>query len=268
MRLRSAWAVVALLASAPALAQSGLPKELERVGLDQRVGEAVALDLALTDHAGAAVRLGDYFGERPVILTPVYYDCPMLCTMVLDGLVRSLKAVTLEPGVDFDVVAVSFDPRETPEQARGRRELFLERYGRSEAASAAHFLTGSDEAVAALMDSIGFRYSFDPETGEFAHAATIVVLTPEGKVSRYYPGVEYPPRDLRLALVEASDEQIGGVVDQVLLYCFKYDPTTGRYTAATMNIIRAGGVITLALMAGFVILSLRRERRRAAGARV
>ncbi len=261
--------IFAALIAGAAFAQSGLPKELETVGLDQKVGQALPLGLGLTDHTGSAVRLGDYFGARPVVLAPVYYDCPMLCSMVLEGLFKSLKAVPLEPGADFDVVAVSFDPRESHEQANRQRTSSIDRYGLRAASSGLHFLTGDQPAIGALMDSIGFRYRFDDETGEFAHVSTIVVLTPEGIVSRYFPGVEYPPRDLRLSLVEAGDEEIGGVVDKVLLYCFKYDPTTGRYTAATMNLIRAGGLITLAIMAGFVIRSLRRERRRrqTAGAR-
>ncbi len=257
-------AAAVLLCATAAFAQTGLPRELETVGLEQRVGRPVPLGLEFTDHSGAAVRLGGYFGRRPVILAPVYYDCPMLCSMVLEGLMRSLKAVTLEPGSDFDVVAVSFDPRETPEHAGRQRARSLERYGSAAAAGGLHFLTGDEAAVGALMDAIGFRYRFDEESGEFAHASTIVVLTPEGVVSRYLLGVEYPPRDLRLTLVEAADRKIGSPIDTVLLYCFRYDPDTGRYTAATMNLIRAGGLLTLAIMGGFVIRSLRRERRRAA----
>ena len=268
--MRIGWFAVASFVAATAFGQTGLPEELERVGLDQKVGEAVPLGLELIDHTGSTVRLGDYFGDQPVVLTPVYYDCPMLCTMVLEGLVRSLKAVSLEPGTDFNVLAVSFDPSEGAEQASRRRATFIDRYGRPEAAGGLHFLTGSGAAITELMGSIGFRYRFDPETGEFAHASTVVVLTPEGLVSRYFLGVEYSPRDLRLSLVEAADEQIGGVMDQVLLYCFKYDPTKGRYTVATMNLVRAGGLITLVILAGFVILNLRREksRRQRAGAGV
>lgn len=260
----------ALVVAASAFAQTGLPKELEQVGLEQRIGEPVPLGLEFSDQNGSTVRLGDYFGDQPVLLTPVYYECPMLCTMVLEGLVKSLKVVSLEPGVDFNVLAVSFDPRDGAEQASRRREIFVDRYGRPAAARGMHFLTGDEAAIDTLMDAIGFSYRFDPETGEFAHVSTVVVLTPEGLVARYFLGVEYPPRDLRLSLVEAADERIGGMVDQVLLYCFKYDPTTGQYTAATMNLIRAGGLITLLIMGGFVLLSLRREkrRRRAAGARV
>jgi len=255
------WAAALVLTGAGTLgAVTGLPEALERVGLDQQVGETVPLELEFTDHDGNRVRLGDYFDRRPVILVPVYYDCPMLCTMILEGLTKTLKAVTLDPGSDFDIVAVSFDPDETSEQAAMRRTRSVERYGHKGAASGMHFLTGEAPAVGALMDAIGFRFRYDENTGEFAHVASLVVVTPEGRVARYFLGVEYPPRDLRLSLVEAADEKIGTVVDQVLLYCFKYDPTTGRYTAATMNIVRLGALLTLLVVGLYVILNLRRER--------
>ncbi len=257
----------ALLATG-AFAQTELPKGLETVGLDQRVGESVDLELPFKDHTGAPVQLADYFGERPVLLAPVYYDCPMLCTLTMEGLIQSLRAVSLEPGDDFTVLAVSFDPRETTEQAAARRATTLDRYGRDAGADGVHFLTGAEPAVAALMKQVGFGYRFDEETGEFAHVSTLVVLTPEGVVSRYFPGIEYPPRDLRLSLIEAADEQIGTVIDKVLLYCFRYDPTTGQYTAATMNLVRGGGILTILLMGAFVILNLLREKSRRAAAGV
>lgn len=254
--------IAALLAPSPVGAVTGLPEALERVGLDQRVGEMVPLDLEFTDHRGERVRFGDYLDERPVILVPVYYDCPMLCTMILEGLTKTLKAVTLDPGSDFNIVAVSFDPEETADQAAARRATSVERYGHPGAASGMHFLTGEAASVGALMDSVGFRFRYDETTGEFAHVASLVILTPEGRVARYFLGVEYPPRDLRLTLVEAADERIGSVVDQVLLYCFKYDPTTGRYTAATMNLVRLGALLTFLVLGSYVVLSLRRERAR------
>jgi protein SCO1/2 len=252
--------------SGPAAGVTGLPEALERVGLDQQVGESVPLDLELTNHLGNPVLLGDLFDERPVILVPVYYDCPMLCTMILEGLTKTLKAVTLDPGTDFNIVAVSFDPEETPAQAATRRSTSVKRYGHPDADAGMHFLTGRAETVDALMSSIGFHVSYNEETGEWAHVAALVVLTPEGRVARYFPGVEYPPRDLRLSLVEAADEKIGSVVDQVLLYCFKYDPTVGRYTAATMNIVRLGALLTLVALGLYVVLNLRRERARRAAA--
>ncbi len=260
--------LLAFLVAGAAVAQNQLPTELERVGLDQKIGAQVPSELRFTDHEGNAVTLGDYLGDKPLLLAPVYYDCPMLCTMVLEGLFRSLKAIPLDAGSDFDVLAVSFDPTEGPEQASGRRTAAVERYGRPETEAGLHFLTGDSAAVATLMDTIGFRYRYNEETGEFAHVSTIVVLTPEGAVARYFPGVEYPARDLRLSMVEAADNKIGTAFDTVLLYCFTYDPTTGRYTAATMNLIRAGGALTLLVMGAFIALSLRRDRLRgqAAGA--
>jgi protein SCO1/2 len=259
---------LALVGAAGAGAVTGLPEALERVGLDQQVGESVPLDLEFTDHLGNRKSLGDYFDGRPVILVPVYYDCPMLCTMILEGLTKTLKAVTLDPGKDFQIVAVSFDPQESAEQAAARRATSVDRYGHPDADSGMHFLVGDSAEVEALLDAVGFHVKYDENTGEFAHVAALVVLTPEGRVARYFLGVEYPPRDLRLTLVEAADEQIGTVVDQVLLYCFKYDPTTGRYTAATMNLIRLGGLLTLVALGAYVVLNLRRERmrRRTAGA--
>lgn len=192
---------------------------------------------------------------------PVYYDCPMLCGMVLNGLTTTLRAMQLDAGRDFEVVVFSIDPAETTAMAAARKAATLERYDRPGAADGLHFLTGEAEAIAALTQAIGFRYDYDESSGEFAHAAGLVLLTPEGQVARTLYGVEYPPRDLRLGLVEAADGQIGNVVDEILLFCFRYDPTIGRYSAATMNLVRAGGAITVGLLAAFVLLMLRRERR-------
>ncbi len=269
MRHSGTVALLLALLTGTATAQSSpsaLPQGLEEVGLEQRVGERVDPNLELIDHRGQVVRLGDLLGDLPVLIAPVYFDCPMLCSLTLEGMIKSLRAVSLTPGADFHVLAVSFDPRETPEQAASRRRVSLQRYGRDGADEGFHFLTGRSAAVSALMEQIGFRTVYDEESGEFSHVSTIVVVTPDGVVSRYFPGIEYPPRDVRLSLVEAADEQIGTVVDKVLLYCFRYDPTTGKYTAATMNLIRAGGVLTLLLMGAYVIRNLRREQRRRATA--
>ena len=262
----AALAALLLGAAAGVSAQPALPAALERAGVDQRPGQPVPLDSRWVDQHGTEVRLGDLLGERPALLVPVYYDCPMLCGLILDGLVRSLKGVPLEPGVDFDVIAVSFDPSEGPAEALGRHDTAVARYDRETAASGLHFLSSDQPTIDAVMQSIGFRYNYDEESGEFGHAAAVIVLTPEGRVARYFLGVEFPPRDIRLSLVEAAENTIGGVVDKVLLYCFKYDPSLGRYTAATMNLVRAGGILTLAILIAFVLLSLRRERR-VAGAR-
>lgn len=242
----------------------GLPGPLEDVGFDQRLGESVPLDLRFRDELGRPVELGDLFGERPVILALVYYQCPMLCPMVLNGLTSALKPLRFEPGREFEVVVVSFDDRESPETARAAKATHLERYGRPETAHGWHFLTGEPAAIRRLTDSVGFRFVQLPDTGEFAHAAGVVALTPAGRIARYFYGVEYAPRDLRLGLVEAADHQIGSVVDTLLLYCYHYDPETGSYSAVAMNIVRLGAALTVLLLGVFLGFQWRRERRLAA----
>jgi protein SCO1 len=241
-----------------------LPAELEELRIDQRLGQRAPLDVRLRNHEGSEVELGGFFGDRPVLLAPVYYDCPMLCSLVLDGVVRSLKPLSLLPGRDFEVLAVSFDPRDTPLKAAESRTTALQRYRRAEAEPGWHFLVGEEAEVARLMDAVGFRYRFDPTSGEYAHAGAVILLTPEGEVARYFYGVEYPPKDIRLGLVEASQGRIGSVVDQVMLFCYRYDPALGRYSAVTMNVVRLGGVVTVLAIATFVSLMLWRERRRRA----
>lgn len=253
--------LLASLAGPPLAAQPALPGALEKVGFDQRLGETVPAALEFTDHAGRAVTLGDYLGERPVLVVPVYYGCPMLCGLVLNGLTQTLRTLDFTPGREFGVVVVSFDPDETPAEAAESRAAFLRRYGRPEGDPGWAFLTGSAASISGLTEAIGFRYRYDETAGEFAHAAGLAVLTPDGRIARYFFGVEYPPRHLRLALVEAADERIGSLADQIFLYCFRYDPTTGRYSAVTMNLVRIGGVATLLALGLFVTLSLRREHR-------
>jgi protein SCO1/2 len=241
-----------------------LPPELVDLQLEQKLGQRIPLDVRLRDHEGADVELGGYFGDRPVLLAPVYYDCPMLCSLVLDGVVRSLKTLSLQPGRDFEVLAVSFDPRDTPSKAAESRTTALSRYRRPEADAGWHFLVGDEPEVARLMDAVGFRYRFDPQSGEYAHAGAVIVLTPQGDVARYFYGVEYPPKDVRLGLVEASEGRIGSVVDQVMLFCYRYDPVLGRYSAVTLNVVRLGGVVTVLAIATFISVMLLRERRRKA----
>jgi protein SCO1/2 len=252
--------------SASSLAQGTpveLPPALRNAGWEQRLGERLDLDVELVDHHGEAVRLGDLFRpDRPVLLAPVYYGCPMLCSLVLDGVVRNLKPLQLMPGRDFEVVALSFDPTETPAEAAAMRDTMLERYRREEGNAGFHFLTGEAGRVAAVMEQLGVRYELDPGTGEYTHAGGIVLLTPSGEISRYFFGVDYPSRDLRLGLVEASEGRIGSLIDQVLLYCYRYDPVIGRYSAATLNIIRLGGVATVVVLGLFIGFSLRGDRRR------
>jgi protein SCO1/2 len=237
------------------------PPTLERVGFDQRIGKSVPLDLAFRDEAGRRVVLGDYFGERPVALSLVYFECPMLCPMTMDGLARSLKGIAFDAGREFEVVVVSFDPGETPGMARAKRDDFLRRYGRDGAEVGVHFLTGRESSIAALADAIGFRYAYDPAIDQWAHPAVVTILTPQGAVSRYLFGIEYAPRDLRLALIEAAEERIGTVVDQALLFCYNYDPETGRYGFAIMTTVRVAGLLTVAGLGAFILTALRRDRR-------
>jgi protein SCO1/2 len=236
------------------------PPPIKDVGFDQRLGEAIPLDLVFRDEAGESVRLSKYFGKRPVVLSLVYFNCPMLCGMTTDGLVRSVRALRFEPGTDYEILSVSFDPRETAGMATEKKRTVMAQFGRQSGPGGWHFLTGDAASVAALTSALGFRYVWDAEQKQFAHATGITVLTPQGRIAKVLFGIEYPAKDLRLALVEASEERIGNVVDQLLLLCFHYDPKAGRYTATVRNLVRAGGVITLVLVAGFVTIMLRRER--------
>ncbi|MEX0881157.1 MAG: SCO family protein [Thermoanaerobaculia bacterium] len=237
------------------------PALLKEIGIDQRLNAQIPLDLAFRDETGRPVRLGDAFGKRPVILALVYYNCPMLCTQVLNGLVGALNVMSLEAGKDFDVVAVSFDPRETPAQASAKKDAYLTRYKHPASGAGWHFFTGDAAAIGALTKAVGFRYRYDEQREQFAHASAIYVATPDGRLARYYYGIEYAPRDLRLGLVEASAGRIGTPVDQVLLYCFHYDPASGKYGAVVINIVRLAGGATLAALAlGIWVMSRRRSR--------
>jgi protein SCO1/2 len=222
-----------------------LPPVLREVGFDQRLGEQVPLDAVFRDESGGPVRLGDCLEGRPTVLVLAWYRCPMLCTQVLNGLSKSMRACGLDLGRDFQVVTVSFDPGETPELAAAKKASYVEDYGRPGAAEGWRFLTGEEREIARLTAAVGFRQRWDPATKTYAHAAGVVVLTPAGKVSRYFFGLDYRPRDLRLALVEASDGKVGSPVDRVLLFCFHYDERTGRYTPAVMAFVRLGGALTV-----------------------
>ncbi len=238
---------------------SELPTPLKNVGYDQRLGAQVPLDLPFVDDAGRPVHLRDYFGRRPVVLALAYFHCPMLCTVVMSDMAAAMKVLSLEAGRDFDVVVASFDPTDTPGLARAKKQEMVERSGHPGTEAGWHFLTGKQGAINALTRAVGFRYYWDAETKSFAHAAGIVVLTPEGRVSRYFYGLEYPPRDLRLALVESSGEKIGSPVDKLLLYCFHYDPVIGKYSATALHILRLGAALTVAGLALMVVLLRRRE---------
>jgi protein SCO1/2 len=235
------------------------PEALREVGFDQRLDQRIPLDLQLRDEDGRDVRLGDYFGTKPVILSLAYFSCPMLCGLHLQGLASSLKPLNLDAGKEFTVLTVSFDPRDTPERASEKKKDSIARYGRAGAESGWHFLTGGAEQIAALTGAVGFRYQYDAKRGEFAHPAGIVLLTPDGRVSRYLFGIEYSSRDLRLGLVESAQGKIGTVIDQILLFCFHYDPAMGRYSAVTLNAVRVGGVLTVLALVAFIGGALRRE---------
>lgn len=236
------------------------PPPVKDVGFDQKLGDLIPLDLVFKDEAGKDVRLSQYFGKRPVILSLVYFNCPMLCGMTTDGLVRSLRALRFEPGTDFEILSVSFDPRETSEMASEKKRTVMTQYGRKSGPLGWHFLTGDAASVAALTKAVGFRYVWDAEQKQFAHATGVTLLTPQGRIARVFFGIEYPAKDLRLALIEASEEKIGNVVDQLLLLCFHYDPKAGRYTATVRNFVRGGAALTLVALAGFVMIMLRKER--------
>lgn len=244
----------------------GRPPILRQVSIEQRLGKPLPLDLTFRDEAGGIVRLGDYFGKRPVVLVLAYYNCPMLCTQVLNGLLSAMRVLSFDAGREYEVVTVSFDPRDKPSDARAKKTPYLSRYGRPGGAAGWHFLTGEKPAIDALTEAVGFRYAWDEKIGQFAHASAIYVSTPEGKLSRYIYGIEYAPRDLRLALVEASRGKIGTAVDQLLLYCYHYDPAAGRYSAVVMNMVRLAGVAAVLLLSTFLAVMWRRDRRRDAKA--
>lgn len=241
------------------LPASAVPAPLREVGYDQRLGERVPLDLPFRDESGRQVRLGDYFGRRPVILVLAYYDCPMLCDLVLQGVTSSLKPLTFDAGREFDVVVASIDPTETAAMAAEAKRQMISRYGRDGAAAGWHFLTGPQTSISTLTRAVGFRYAYDAQREEYAHPAGMVILTPKGRVSRYLFGLDFPPRDIRLALIESTDEKIGSLVDQIVLYCFHYNPAMGKYSAMTMNIVRAAAAATVVGLVLLIVLLKRRD---------
>ena len=234
---------------------------LEQIDVMQMIGDSLPLDARFTDEEGRKVELGDYFGEKPVVLVLAYYECPMLCTLVLNGLVKSLRPMKSDVGEDFDVVVIGFDPGETPEMAAAKKATYLEHYDRPETAGGWHYLTGEEDQIRRVTEATGFKYAYDEQRDEYGHAAAVMIATPDGRLSRYLFGVEYSARDMRLALVEASDGKLGTIVDRLLLLCYHYDPARGKYSAVAMNLVRAGGVLTVGALAAFMILTRRRDRR-------
>jgi protein SCO1/2 len=245
----------AQLASDPMQSVGVRPELLKQVGIDQKLNQTIPLNLAFRDENGQTVELAQFFGQKPVILTLVYYNCPMLCTQVLNGVESGLKELPTDIGKQFEVVTVSIDPTESHVLAKVKQEMYVGMYGRPGAAQGWHFLTGDEPQIKQLADAVGFRYAYDPDTKQFAHASAIMLLTPEGKISRYFYGIQFPSRDLRLGLVEASEGKIGTPVDQVLLFCYHYDPATGKYGLLISRVIQAGGALTV-LILGIAILIL------------
>ena len=264
--------MAAVLTSAPAPARAQLvspepgdpakakPGLLKQVGIDQRLHQQVPLDIPFTDESGREVRLGEYFGKRPVILALVYYECPMLCTQVLNGVVSALGVLTFDVGREYDVVAVSINPKEGPGLAAQKKAAYLERYKRPQTAAGWHFLTGREESIQRLAAAVGFRYAYDEEIQQYAHGAGIELLTPQGVISKYFYGIEYSPRDIKFGLIEASEERIGTAIDSVLMLCYHYDPATGKYGATAIGAVRIGAVATVLAFLSFLFVSLRRER--------
>ena len=243
---------------APGQVATGLPKALKNVGIDQKLNEQVPLDAVFKDEQGREVKLGEFFGKKPVVLSLVYYTCPMLCTQVLNGMLGSFRQVSFNIGEQYEVVTVSFDARETPALAAAKKVTYVKGYNRPGAEASWHFLTGDEANIKRLTDAVGFRYVWDEQTSQFAHASGIMVLTPEGKLARYFYGIDFPPRDLRLGLVEASQNKIGTPVDALMLYCYHYDPATGKYGAVVMNIMRLAGGATVLLIVGLLLVLRRR----------
>jgi len=244
---------------------SNVPPQFRQVTFAQRLGETLPLDVRFRDEHGEGVELGSFFGSRPVVLSFVYYQCPMLCSQVMNGISSALKALPFTPGQEFDVVLISFDPRDTPEAANAKKRAHLQHWARPETSGGWHFLTGDEAAIRQVTKAAGFTYTWDEPTKQFAHVSGLLVATPDGRLSRYFYGVEFSPKDLRLALVESGQGRVGSVIEELLLYCYQYDPTTGRYGMIVMNLVRAGGIVTVGLIAGFILLMRRRDRRQAAG---
>ena len=244
-------------------ASTGLPQTLKAVGIDQKLGAQLPLDAEFKDEDGRTVKLGSYFNNgRPVVLAFVYYECPMLCTQVLNGLTGSMKGMSLDAGEDFDVVAISFDARENdkPELAKNKKANYIERYGRPGTEKGWHFLTGTEESIKAVTDAAGFSYKWDERSNQFAHAAAVMVVTPEGKMSRYFYGIDYAPKDLKFGIMESSSEKVGNPAEKLLLYCYHYDPATGKYGFAILRMLRLAGVATLVGMGAMLFVFWRRSK--------
>jgi len=255
------WLLLTQTVFAQDVGDAARPAALSGVTIEQRLNTQLPLDTEFHDEYGQPVRLARYFGKRPVILALVYYECPMLCTQILNGVVRTAKAMTLTPGQDYDVLVISFDAKETPAQALAKKTTYMKDYGHPETAGGWHFLTGDTFAIDRVTNAVGFRYQRDPEIAAFAHASAVYVLTPEGRLSKYFYGISYSPTDMRFGLVEASHNKTGSAVDQLLLFCYHFDPHTAKYTGLVVSMVRAAAAATVLLLGGFVFMMLRREKR-------
>lgn len=261
--------MVAMTAAAivPARAQQPQPPAvLAKATITQRLNQQVPVDLEFRDEAGRRVRLGDFLGNKPIVLALVYFECPALCTEVLNGQLRTMKAISLDLGKDFEAIAVSFEPRDSFAVASAKRDVYAGQYGRAGAAAAWHFLTGDPPAIQALTEAVGYGYAYDEASKQYAHPAAVMILTPDGRMARYFYGVQYPARDFRLALVEASRGKIGSLTDHALLYCYQYDPATGKYGLVIMNVIRGAALLTVVALVGLVMVLQRQSRKRIAQA--
>jgi len=256
--MKRAFFVVLLLAGPHVMAQDPPAGVLGEIGVDQKLDAQLPLDLPFRDESGREVRLGDFFGGKPVVLSLVYYQCPMLCSMTLNGLVKSMRPLAFDIGREFDVVTISFDPNETPELAAVKKEVYVTDYGRPGAASGWHFLTGPRASIERLTETAGYRYKWDEPTSQWAHVSAIMVVTPQGRISQYLYGIEFSARDLKLSLVQASSGRIGTLVDRILLYCFHYNPETGKYGFAIMTTVRLAGLATVFALAAFIVVNRRR----------
>jgi protein SCO1 len=249
--------LLALLSDAPG--QNAQANLTAKTGLDQRLNAQLPLNVAFHDEHGATALLADYFGSKPVILVLAYYECPNMCTLVLNALLQSAQDLKFEIGKEYQIIVVSIDPHEGPALAAAKKQIYTQRYGRPGAATGWHFLTGDDASIRSVANAIGFRFVYDPETRQFAHPSVITVLTPAGKVSRYFAGIEYPPKDLRLALIEASDNHIGSLTEQLFLLCFHYDPASGKYGLIIKGVIQFAGISTVLVLGCCITLMVRRE---------
>jgi protein SCO1 len=236
------------------------PDLLKEVGIDQKLNQQVPLDLTFRDETGKTVQLSQYFGQKPVLLSLVYFNCPMLCTQVLNGMEASMKGLPMDAGNEFNAISVSIDPSDKPVLAAVKQQMYVGMYGRPNGAQGWHFLTGDEDQIKKLANAVGFRYAYDPDSKQFAHASAIMVLTPDGRLSKYFYGIQYSPRDLRLGLVEASARKIGTPVDSILLFCYHYDPHTGKYGLLISRLIQIGGLLTVLGIGGMMLILFRRER--------